>query len=584
MQDNKKIDGYVSFIGGMDTSRSPSLLAENQYVLSVNMVIQKSKEGIATRAGWRNIEIEFDRPFTKDIFENGNPQGCGWFFDGLNIIQLFSISGYIIELRKKNNYIKSARILNRDFQNNPNIRNVYITRVPLGAIINDGESSAIYTNGTDTIRTSFKKKQIGSGLMGAYIQNRFFYVLPNRKEIYASTINDPISLEEAYIDNIYGFRVPEDNEFITAIGKQGTIAKDAVGGNLAFSTDTDFYSVDVRGARKSWGALAGYGVGFVNNTLPGLGAVSGYSFESFNGNVFYRNNIFGFVNLNQGRSEFQNRDSFTNHTIEASLFFDTDHEEFLNRCYTVGYKKSLYTTVSPFHKDGFVYWNGIIVKTPDPYYGKEENAPTNIIESVFTGIRPWSLLVTSNENRQEMFCLSYDFDGKNRLYFYDHNINHDIGSGNKIIDIESKLITRFLSFKNPMFQKIGSRQFYSLSNISRDTELKILTRISEKSNFEQQWCCEHKINTHCIMNGKLSFESNKQDRDHINFSSDPKNQGRYFIKQDYIKMKGSASIVRLIRQSDIVDFDSTVYKCSNEDNNKHESFHGIKIFDYKISQ
>lgn len=580
------IDGYADFSGGMDSSRSPSLINQDQYAFASNIIVSENKDGLRTRCGFRCVEIQFANDFTREIFENGNHQGDGWYInDNGSVVIILVISGYFIEITNINKYIKYARVLNKDRQNNPDIKINHVSKIPGGCIVNDGESSAFLIKRNENRRTSHRNKEIGSGLMGVYVQNRFFYVLPNRKEIYASTIQNPTSLEEAYIDNIYGFKIPEDDKFITAIGRQATIARDISGGNLAFSTSDDFYSVDVRGARTAWGALAGKGVGFVTNTLPGLGAVSQSSFENFNGNIFYRNPVFGLVNLKQGVSEFVNRDTFSKQTIEASLFFDTDHKEFLDKCYTKSYGRSVLTTVSPFHKDGFVYWNGVLITTPDPYYGKDNNKYTNITESVFTGVRPWCIVVTKKNNKEEMFIFSYDKDGKNRLYLYDKDLKYDITYRGEKKRIESDIVTRFFTFGKPLNFKRGLGQYYSLDNIATDVDLTVSTRTSDSSKFDCQWSCSHLLGNKCIRGNKFCFDKNEEDsREFIKFSKDPSDL-RYLKRQDFIKLKGSASLTKFVREAELQLSGTDIYDCKKEASRKPIEVKQpveFKIFNYSI--
>ena len=577
-----KVDGYVSFSGGMDSSRSPSVLGKNQYVWSINCVIPKSSEGIANRKGFRPIEIKFTLDKYKAIWETGNPQGCGSFIDEReNEFLLYVVNGFVFELRSINNFTKEAKILNLGNQNDPKKKHVWITTIPGGAIINDGQDAPIFTNGIDSRRTRPSKREIGAGLMAVYVQNRLWYVKPNRKEIWASTIKQPLSLDEAYIDNIFGVASPDDKK-IQAIGKQGTIGRDAVGGDLAFATKGNYYTVDVRGARTNWGVTGGQATGFVDNTLPGLGAISGNSFESFNGNIFFRHSTFGLISLNQGRSEFANKDAFSKQTIEASLFFDNDTKFFLDSCYTKKYGKSIYTTIAPQHRDGFVYWNGLLVKTPDPYYGKqsEENKFTDIVESIWTGLRPWNIQ-TVGEVTENFYVLSYDFDCVNRLYVYDEYLDHDINYKKQKVAIESQLLTKAFSFQQPFFPKIGMNQLYSLDNITQDTEITVLTRTTEYGEFEEQSKLKFLVANKCDREGKIACDKCPESRDNISIANDKTKD--YFTRQDLFLIKGSCSLRRWIRTADVNALDKTAYKQDREPNKAQAKCDSHKLFTYKIS-
>lgn len=575
-----KPDGYVSFSGGM-SSISPSLLGKNQYVYSVNQTIPKSGEGIQTRNGFRKVLITFQIDAHKKIWETGNPQGCG-FYKLLNgeFVILYSISGYIFQLTG-NDFIKTARIVNLDDQNDPLIKHCWITRVPNGAIVNNGFDAPLLVGEKETRRAKKSKREISPGLMGVYVQNRFWYVKPNRKEIDASTIKQPMSFDEAIVDNIFGVVSPEDESVITAIGKLGTIARDAAGGNLAFATEKDFYSADVRGPRATWGLAAQQGTGFVDNILPGIGAVSGNSFETSNGNIYFRNPIYGLVSLNQGRSDFQNKDRYTNHSIEASLFFDNDSKHFLDSCYTKAYDKSIYTTIAPQSNcDGFVYWNGLIIKTPDPYYGKQKEQYQDIVESVFTGLRPWDINVVGDV-KQSMFILSYDYDCVNRLYLYDESLTRDLNNKGEYVDIESQLLTRSLDFAQPLFPKTPENKFYSLSDIRTNVSVEILSRTTDTEEFKSVSKLDFKTSNGCEANNIIVCDKCPESRDNISTGEDK--TVRFFTVQNLIRIKGWCSLKRIISLAKVVDYDKTSTK--TEDKPKEKKPCGAtKIFSYKISK
>lgn len=549
-----KVDGYSSFSGGMDSSRGPSIISSNQYVYSVNCILPKESDGIATRKGFRCIAISFSTTREEEIFRTGNFQASGHYTNYKNEeVLVYVIDGYFFELTG-NKFKKNARILNTNDQNDPNQQHNYITTIPFGVIINDGYSAPFFTNGLENRRSRPSNREIPAGLMGAYIQNRFWFVRPNRREIWSSTIKQPLSLDEAIIDNIYGITCPEEDQRIVAIGKQGTSRRDAISGNLCFATNRDFYSADVRGARTNWGLAGGQGSGFVENTVPGMGAVSHNSFEQLNANIFYRNPVFGLISLNQSLADFSSIDGARPQTIEASLFFDKDTKEFLDSCYTRKYKKSLLTTVAPKHRNGFVYWNGIIVKTPDPYYGKQsgDNKFTDIVESVFTGIRPWDIQ-TIGSVEEQLVILSYDKDGVNRLYMYDETINHDIRHDGTVSQIESKILTRSFDFNNPLSPKITNNQLYSLSHLNENTNIKWFSRNDEISPFSLTSSLDFEI----FQSGGLRCNVNKEARDNISI---PSLTGNFYTQQDLVVFTGSATIRRMIKTGTLKNLNLTSYK------------------------
>jgi len=68
-QDRKtKNDGYINFLGGVDSGRSPNLLAENQLAFAVNVSLRGGHA--CTRPGFRRIGLTFEDTETQDWWES----------------------------------------------------------------------------------------------------------------------------------------------------------------------------------------------------------------------------------------------------------------------------------------------------------------------------------------------------------------------------------------------------------------------------------------------------------------------------------------------------------------------------------
>ena len=64
-------DGTVSWIGGMDTSRSPADIGEIQYSKGCNVVMPDSLGGIKARFGMHCSFLEFESKETEDLYSKG---------------------------------------------------------------------------------------------------------------------------------------------------------------------------------------------------------------------------------------------------------------------------------------------------------------------------------------------------------------------------------------------------------------------------------------------------------------------------------------------------------------------------------
>ena len=578
---NKLIsDGNTSFIGGMDTSRSPSIISKNQYVTSVNMQISRGKEGIQTREGFKCLRLIFGTDQQKEVFQTGNVQGIGNYYSSYHksIVIVISVSGYIVELVKK--YGNVYDVLFTTFRNNPNLKKCYISEVPKGVIISDGQSAPIYLFASSRGRTRPSQKQIGPNHGGVYVQNRFWYINEEKNIVLGSTIQDPLSMEEAILANIYGFKIPDDTDDLVAIGKQKTISRDVTGGNLAFSSTRTNYAVDVRGDRSRWGSESG--IGSVDNVINDVGAVSPFSYESANANIYFRNAAYGLMSTRSGQYQFTNNDSFSPVSIESSTIFDNDNREFLDSCYTKFYKTKLFTTVAPQLKDGFVFWSGMLVMSPDIYFATKDRSEINRVESIYTGIRPWGMTVSKDRNGVDnMFIISYDHDCINRVYVVDDEANYDTDQNGKLVEIESKLATRLYNFGEPMIPKVANKQFYSYSS-DRDVSLDIYSRDSSEGFYKKAWEANHAIINPGNSKSLFPFNATNPSNVQVLFTDD---ENEFYERQDLFIIKGPINLLKHVRVADSESLDVTVNpnqsfkREKNKDCKRPEKLYSYKIHD-----
>lgn len=587
-QANKLIgDGTSDWSGGFDTGRSASYIDKNQVALAVNTQLPSSFGGIQNRSGLRCLKIKFGSPSQKEIYENGNYQGEGWYFDGNQYHLLASVDGWIFDFKIINNITLQGSILNPRSQNNPNNLHCWISQVPYGCVISDGESPNFYIYKNNFRRCT--KDEMQPSLMGVYVQNRFCYVLPDRQNIYVSDINNPVGITEIGETNIFGFISPEPQYLIQAIGKQQTVLETASGGNLAWATNKTQYSVNIVGARTNWGTANSGGVGFVTNTITDVGASSSFSYESFNGNIYFRNGQYGLSSIKLAQYQFSNQDTFFSGSPEASLFFNQDNPVLLSKCYTRGFGPKIYTTVGPQLKGTFIYNNGIVVYGPNDYYSSNIKANRRF-ESIYTGVRPWAITVVDDYGfGQMMFIHSYDYDGKNRIYMLDPSLDHDINKDGKRVEIESKVLTRAFNFGDDFIPKITQYAFYSLKDVPRNLKVQIFSRSEEHGQLLKMFETTHKIKDgrfETLPGGEKCFircPVHSSNRDQVPVSADPVSCGgnQYFVRQDLFVFKGAYTLRRWARIAQAQDVDKNPNFIEQE--SSINAYNELEIYTHKIS-
>jgi hypothetical protein len=551
-------DGNVTWVGGMDTSRSPGDISKIQYSKATNVIIPDSLGGLSVRPGFHCCKIVFKNSNEEEIYTNGNVQGEGYFITNNIVYLVVVVSGYVFRIFEIAYGVYRAEIININDRNSTILSKAWVIKIPNGCIVNNGKDFPLYVTSTSQRRTDPSKGEIGIGTMGVYVQRRLFYVDQSGKQIIASDFNQPVKNTEHYLTGIIGFAAPDAEETITAITKQKTLLTYIEGGNLLFSTSTDLYSVDVRGTRSSWGDL-GQSVGKVSETIPGFSACSSNSFEAFNSNVYFRSAQYGIADLKQTYQQYENFDTVNNQSIEASYFLDNDTDWMLQFCYSRSYNKRLLTTVAPERNDdGYVFWNGLLSYHPAAVYQNSESTPRRY-ESVWTGVRPWCITSVKHDNeRDTLFVHSHDKDGRNRMYMMDGSIDHDINQFGEKVEIRGYVETRGYGFDNPFLLKTTTRRFLRLAPMERTVSLCAYARQESYGQWTPFYSNEFKI-ARTVENTDNTFNplnTKAQGRTFVNLADELFNScgaGKSFIfvqyrfefvgpiKFDYFALSASAS-------------------------------------------
>lgn len=356
--------------------------------------------------------------------------------------------------------------------------------------------------------------------MMTFVQNRLFYVNEDSNFIYASDYGNPISLRDAYANNIFGFATPDASDRITAIGFQKGLSRDINGGELVFSTRDAVYSADVRGALSDWGT--GDGIGVARLMLSGVGAVSPYSFTNFNTNLWFRSPD-GIVGFKQNQFQFVNEDSVLNSSIEVQPTLERDTPWALDQCQSVNWKNRLITTTAPaINEDGYVFWQGMMVMSPNPKVRPDTRAVDKRYESIWTGVRPWSL----SPQGDKLFIDSHDVDGFNRMYVMSEDFTYDKDSTGQIVEIEGFIETRSFDFKSRFQPKRMSHRQLGLYGLYRDVELRSSAREGAYGNWRAFDQRTFKVKTNCDHEGAGWDTSNyqPQSRQYVRLPSEGRNE------------------------------------------------------------
>jgi hypothetical protein len=174
-------DGQADFLGGMDSSRTPDVIAKNAYALGVNINNRDSK--MVTRNGFKQVNLS-----------NGENDGLTKFQDGLfqgattyrspqinGETSLFaSVSGWLLKINATSGVVNC---INPTERNNTLNEKTYFCQAEKYLIIQDGTSKPLIYDGVGLTRAT--ATQVPIGTLMAYGQGRLFVASQSRDYIVA---------------------------------------------------------------------------------------------------------------------------------------------------------------------------------------------------------------------------------------------------------------------------------------------------------------------------------------------------------------------------------------------------------------
>lgn len=585
-------DGTIDWTGGMDSARLPHLIESNKSHRLCNVRVSEENGQLSHRYGITHIKLIGEEDAVCIYNNCRNLQGEGWYRHNNNIILVRVIDGWIIELNKVSESTYSASIRNRDDRRNRYASKAWVTTVPRGVIINDGQAYPHIVRKDSIRRSDPSNNGIYVGKMGIYTQNRFFYVDASGKYIYASDFRNPESMEESYVTNIYGFILPDDDDTITAIGVRKQTLNYVEGGTLSFSSINNTYSVDVRGDRQKW-ELGNNRLGKVQESIPGIGAVSSYSYEPFSSNLYFRSINNGIVDLRTAQEDFQTGGTYSGHTSEILSWLNADTTRLLSKCYTRKFRNRLFTTIAPkLNKHGYIYWSGMVSELPMPMHANQKLPP--IHEGLITGIRPWCITSFMNaSNGDDCFVDSYDIDGVTRLYRIEPDKSYDTNHMGERIEIEGWIESRSYTFGDLASGKMPEAREYSLIDIPRDLDVTVYSRTDHRAEWVKFYDATHHVsNCDAASVNPMQCGAYNQARTRVSMPQEVKSDrstagdisGTSFLMRQYrFAMKGAYSFVHFIIRAKEDKLPTTLFKKEEKNSNKINRHNPLLDYSYNIA-
>lgn len=356
------VDGITALDGGMDSGRSPNLIAPNQVQYAGNVAF---RGGFAkTRPAYKRINVTGFSTAAADKF-----QGCGYFdYEDGQIIFVAGGNTYKIEPPSSGTDWACSDITNSKTLSTTRDR-VHMVQAEnkIGGgsatshmIIQDGTSSPFIWDGSSASYASDTSNSVPTGTGPMAFGHGRLWVAQGRSyvgsDIYGGSNGTLKFTENTYLSGGGAFSVPVSAGGITAM-RFAAAPNTALGqGELIVATDDAVFTVNVPLDRTGWSALSDpvQRVALINN-----GAMSHFSTELVNGDVFMRSRD-GIRSVIQAVRDF-NQLGNTPISSELHRIFKYDAAEYLKYSSGVLFdNRYLLTSQSSYDNTKGVAYSGLV--------------------------------------------------------------------------------------------------------------------------------------------------------------------------------------------------------------------------------
>ena len=434
-------DGHEAISGV--SGANPTVIPKNYCSVAVNRSFRYDEN--RTRPGFVSLELRFpddDRHGNdRKLFEAGNGQG-GTFYNAYPSYRpsllVFSIAGSIftVEVRGQIGYVR--RLISGNY---PQFLHAWFAQAFEWLVIQDGGSKPILWNGIDPARRA-EKDEVPIGSVMASIHGRLVVASSDGTNqiavgdiVYGSdttNTNDVIRFTEiqywaeggafgvpAFINDIM-FMVPMpfldtgsgQNELVV-VGKDGAI------------------SLDLSGPRETWKDSKIERVSQI-----GGGGMASHGYALLNADLIYRSTE-GVRSYRNSRSEFQQSWQQTPISTDVRRWLGSKAGRYVQFCTMASWNNQVLVSVSPLIAKpnslaaGFHHFHrGFVVLDAQPQSNTLRQG-ASVWQGLYTGIRPVAFVNGRIQDNDRCFCLSYDRDGKNRIYEITTNEKNDWFEGDR---------------------------------------------------------------------------------------------------------------------------------------------------------
>lgn len=449
---NYLYDGCVSLEGGVDSGRSPSIIAANQAAWAVNVTFRGG--WAVNRPGFKQQTLVFNgatdaaSDALRASFEDGLFQGAGVLNTATGQTYVcVSISGSLYRIKVSGS--NEVDDVSGTDTNSPVLPLAWFCQAEDVLVIQDGQSKPWLYDGATIRRAADEEVPVGTAM--AYGIGRLWVARGNQYFGGDLVYSDPAYgrrtvlrfTENTFLNEGGAFSVPSNLGDITALS---FVAKPDTAqglGSLLVFTKGAILEFDAPVDRDVWKALDQPLQKFA---LLGFGATSQNGVVAVNGDLFFRAQD-GIRSFYFARRDFGGWGN-TPISNEVERVQQHDDPRLLGRSSSVNFDNRMLMTIQPqLHAQG-VYHNGLAVLDFDLVSGMRDKQPP-AWEGVWTGIRVLQVLTATVNHVQRCYAFVLGAGDKIELWELTKNGRFD----NEDTRIASMVEFRSMNCQGPFVPK-----------------------------------------------------------------------------------------------------------------------------------
>lgn len=462
--ENRRIAGQGSFLGGANSNLSPRLLGEDQVSWAVNATMRGGS--IGPRPGFSKIPLQFADNDAQTNFQLSTAkfQGAGVSVTPDGVGQIYCSVGGRIFLIEPERLFKLSDITPDTGASSGNPDIVTFNQAELWTIAQDGKAAPVIIEAGGARRAA-RETEIENGTVSRYVNGRIWTANRNNYEagdlVGSSSGTATLGFKDAILkrtENTFlngggSFSIPTSSGVITAMVPLNTLDTVLGDGELIILTERTAFATQVPSDRAQW-ADTSYPI---QRNVLSAGCVGPFSAVNVNNDIFFRSHD-GIRSLLTARRDFGSPGN-TPLSTEMNRLLDRDLAVNLKHTSAVEFDNRLLHTAVGTLKSRGVTHDALAVMDFNPVSSLRGKAPPvwdgawsglkffHIVEGQFSG-KSRAFVFTHNEtsNEIELWELTkdqtYDYNGSTQqpIEWYLETRAVDFGSPwekSKLTDFES---------------------------------------------------------------------------------------------------------------------------------------------------